>query len=172
MVGQIVRLCALADEEALLLIILDDLRRPNLRVVRVEPDIAKRTSLAQEVPALIKFDLNLPEPLTIGLGKFPLLIQSLFFFDEALNISEDGLIPKLTLHESLLSRGHGRNGTILCYAPLKLRSTAAGQHHDVPSDQEHREVLNFQVHALVGGPTALSAMLIRPAAVRFCCETA
>jgi hypothetical protein len=111
-VGQIVRLCALADEESLLLIILDDLRRPNLRVIRVEPDIAKGTSLAQEVPALIQFDLNLRKTLTIGLGKFPVLIQSLFLFDEALNISEDGLIPTLILHESLLSCGHDRNGTI------------------------------------------------------------
>jgi hypothetical protein len=36
----------LADEESLLLIILDDLRRANLRVFRVKPDIAKSSSLA------------------------------------------------------------------------------------------------------------------------------
>jgi hypothetical protein len=57
-----------------------------LRVVRVEPDIPKGTSLAQEVPALIQFDLDLREPLTIGLGKFPLLVQSVFLCDKALNI--------------------------------------------------------------------------------------
>ena len=73
-------------EHSLLLIILDDLRRANLRVVRVEPDIPKGTSLTQEVPALIQFDLDLREPLTIGLGKFPLLVQSVFLCDKALNI--------------------------------------------------------------------------------------
>jgi hypothetical protein len=103
--GQIVRLWALAGEKSLLLIILDDLRRANLRVVRVKPDITKGTSLAQEVPALIQFDLDLREPLTIGLGKFPLVVQSVFLCDKALNIIEDRLIPDLIFHESLLSRG-------------------------------------------------------------------
>ena len=45
-------------DQSLLLIILDDLRRANLRVVRVTPDVAKGTSLAQEVPALIQFHLT------------------------------------------------------------------------------------------------------------------
>ena len=58
----------LADDESLLLIILDDLRRANFRFVRIKPDVAKGTSLAQEVPALIQFDLDLREPLTIGFG--------------------------------------------------------------------------------------------------------
>ena len=45
--------------QSLLLIILDDLRRTNFRFVRVKPDVAKGTALAQEVPALIQFDLDL-----------------------------------------------------------------------------------------------------------------
>ena len=57
-----------ADDESLLLIILDDLRRTNFRFVRIKPDDAKGTSLAQEVPALIQFDLDLREPLTISSG--------------------------------------------------------------------------------------------------------
>ena len=97
--------CGLAHKESLLLIILDDLRRANLRVLRVKPDIAKGTSLAQEVPALIQFDLDLREPLTIALGKLPLVVQSVFLCDKALNIIEDRLIPDLILHERLLSRG-------------------------------------------------------------------
>jgi hypothetical protein len=98
-----------------------------LCVVRVEPNIAKGTSLAQEVPALIQFDLDFREPLTIGLGEFPLLVQSLFLSDKALNIIENWLIPNLILHESLLS-SHGdmiAGGTISCYAPPKLGSTEA-----------------------------------------------
>ena len=103
-------LSPLADEESLLLIILDDLRRPNLRVVRVKPDVAKGTSLAQEVPALIQFDLDFLEPLTIGLGKCPLLVQSVFLFDKVLNMIEDRLILDLIFHESLLPRRCDLNG--------------------------------------------------------------
>ena len=64
----------LADDESLLLIILDDLRRANFRFVRVKPDVAEGTSLAQEVPALIQLDLDLREPLTISFGVCPLLM--------------------------------------------------------------------------------------------------
>lgn len=99
----------LPHKESLLLIILDDLRGANLRVLRVEPDIAKGASLAQEVPTLIQFDLDLREPLTIGWGKFPLVVQSVFLCDKALNIIEDRLIPDLILHERLLSRGNDWN---------------------------------------------------------------
>ena len=122
--GQIARLCAFVDEEFLLLIILDDLRRANFCVVRVKPDIAKGTSLAQEVPALIQFDLNVREPLPIGLGKFPLLVQSLFLCNKALNIIKDWLIPDLILHESLLSRGCDRNGHNLM---LRLTETVVNR---------------------------------------------
>ena len=56
----------LADNESLLLIIFDDVRRANFRFVRIIPHIAKSTPLTQEVPALIQFDLDLCEPLTVG----------------------------------------------------------------------------------------------------------
>ena len=90
------------DNESLLLIILDDLRRANFRFVRVKPDVAKGTSLAQKVPALIQFNLDLHEPLPIGFGVCPLLVQSVLLFDQALNMIEDRLIFGLILHERLL----------------------------------------------------------------------
>ena len=126
-----------ARGKPLLLIILDDLRRANLCVVRVEPDIAKGTSLAQEVPALIQFDLDLREPLTIGLGKFPLLVQSLFLCDKALNIIEDRLIPDLFLHEGLLSRGYDRNGHDFMLRPTETWVNRSSGQDDVPSEQEN-----------------------------------
>lgn len=86
-----------SSQPALLLIILNDLRRTNFRLVRVIPDIAQGTSLTQEVPALIQFDLDFLEPLTIGFGKFPLLVQLVFLCDKALNMIEDRLI--LIIHE-------------------------------------------------------------------------
>jgi hypothetical protein len=56
----------------------------GVRTVRrpVEPQITKGTTLAQEVPALIQFDLDLREALTIGLGKFPLVVQSSHIDDD------------------------------------------------------------------------------------------
>ena len=92
----------------LLLIILDDLRRANFRLVRVKPDVAKSAALAQEIPALIQFDPNLRQPLPISFGMRPELVQSMLFFDQALNVIEDRLIFDLILHENLLQRGCSR----------------------------------------------------------------
>mgnify|MGYP003519442304 CR=1 FL=1 len=89
----------LGDEESLLLIILDDLGRANFRFVRVKPDVTKSASLAQEVPALIQFDLDLCKPLTIDC---PLLVQSVFLCSQVLNVFEDGLILGVILHNSFL----------------------------------------------------------------------
>ena len=60
-----------SSPQSLLFIILDDLRRANFRFVRVKPDVAKGTTLAQEVPALIQFDLDFCEPLPISFGMCP-----------------------------------------------------------------------------------------------------
>ena len=95
-------LSSLVDDQTLLLIILDDLRWTNFCFVRVKPDVAKSTSPAQEVPALIQFDLDLHEPLTISFGVCPLFVQSVFLCDKALNMIEDRLIFDMILHESLL----------------------------------------------------------------------
>jgi len=92
----------LTSAHSLLLIILDNLRRANFRFVRVKPDVAQCTSLAQEVPALIQFNLDLRESLPIGFGVCPLLMQSVFLCDKALNMIEDRLIFDLILHESIL----------------------------------------------------------------------
>lgn len=95
----------LADDESLLLIILDYMRRANFGFVRIIPTIAKSTSLTQEVPALIQFDLDLCEPLTVGFCVSSLLVQSVFFFDKALDMNQNRLILGLVFHESLLQRG-------------------------------------------------------------------
>jgi hypothetical protein len=96
-----------------------------LRVVRVKPNVAKGTSLAQEVPALIQFHLNLHEPFTIGLGVCSLLVQSVFLFDKALNMIENRLIFDLILHESLLPRDVLGTVRLKCYAHQKLWSIDA-----------------------------------------------
>ena len=92
----------LGDEESLLRIILNDLGRANFRFVRVKPDVTKSASLAQEVPALIQFDLDLCKPLTIDFRECPLLVQSVFLCSQVLNVFEDGLILGVILHNSFL----------------------------------------------------------------------
>ena len=92
----------LGADESLLLIILDDLGRANLHFVRVKPDVTKRASLTQEVPALIQFDLDLRKPFTIDFRKYPLLIQSVFLCGQLLNVLEDGLILGILLHSGFL----------------------------------------------------------------------
>jgi hypothetical protein len=118
----------LTPPQSLLLIILDDLRWTNFCFVRVKSDVAKGTSLAQEVPALIQLDLNLREPLTISFRMCPLFVQSVFLCDKALNIIEDRLIFDLILHESLLPRGCDRNGQDLMLRPPETAvNRATGQ---------------------------------------------
>jgi hypothetical protein len=107
------------------------LRRANFRFVRIKSDVAKGTSLAQEVPALIQFDLDLREPLTIGFGVCPSLVQSVFLCNKVLNMIEDRLIFALILHESLLPRGCDRNGQALMLRPPETAvNRCSGQHGD------------------------------------------
>lgn len=96
------QLLSIGGEESLLLIILDDLGRANFRFVRVKPDVTKSASLAQEVPALIQFDLDFRKPLTIDFRECPLLVQSVFLCGQLLNVFENGLILGVILHNSFL----------------------------------------------------------------------
>jgi hypothetical protein len=88
----------LTPSQSLLLIIFNNLCRANFCVVRVKADLTKGASLAQEVPALIELNLDLLKPLAIGFGVCPLLVQSMFFCDKALNMIEDRLIFDLIVH--------------------------------------------------------------------------
>ena len=94
--------CTFAEDKSLRLIILNDLRRADFRFVRVKAGVAKRTPLAQEVPALIQFDLEFRELLTLSLGKCPLLVQSVFLCDKALNVIQNRLIFAVMFHEGFL----------------------------------------------------------------------
>jgi len=123
-----------------------------LRVVRVTPDVAKSTSLAQEVPTLIQFDLDLREPLTISCRVCPLLVQSVFLFDKALNMIEDRLIFDLILHESLLPRGCDGNGQALMLRPPETAvNRCSGQHDDPGVGCQKKENVPETISQRVGG---------------------
>lgn len=102
---------------ALLLIILDDFRRANFRLVRIKPDVAKGTSLAQKIPALIQLDPDLREPFPISFGMRLEPVQSMLFLDQTLNVIEDRLIFDLILHENLLEHGYDRNQCVSIVRP-------------------------------------------------------
>jgi hypothetical protein len=104
-----------------------------LRFVRVNPVVPKGTSLTQEVPALIQFDLDLREPFPIGFGVCPLLVQSVFLCDKTLNVIEDRLIFDLILHESLLlQRECDRNGQTFMLPPPETAVNRCSGQHDGP----------------------------------------
>lgn len=104
---------------------LDDLRRAHFGFVRVEPNVPKGTSLTQEVPALIEFNLEVGESLAIGFAETFLLVQPMFFGDQTLNVVEDRLILGLIVHERLLRMDRIETATVTCYACLRSRSTDA-----------------------------------------------
>ena len=129
----------LTEDPSLLLIILNDLRRADFRFVRVIAGVAERTSLAQEIPALIQFDVEFREPLTIDLGKRPLLVQSVFLRDKTLNVIQDRLIVGVMLHGGFLHADViPRSGcdvmpTRHCGQPLPNQSTMARQPFQTPA---------------------------------------
>ncbi len=123
-----------------------------MRFVRIKPDVAKGTSLAQEVPALIQFDLDFREPLTVGFGVCPLLVQSVFLCNKVLNVIEDRLIFDLILHESLLPRGCDRNGRALMLRPPETTvNRCAGQHDDPGVGCQNKENVPGLISLRVAG---------------------
>jgi hypothetical protein len=86
----------------LLLVSLDNRRRPDGRAVRIEAEFAQGAALPQPVPALIELDLDLSKAQSIAVGQGGLLVQMLFFAHEALDVFENAVIGGVTrfLHGS------------------------------------------------------------------------
>jgi hypothetical protein len=84
--------------ESLLLVILDDLRWTDVRLVRITPGVAQRAALAQEIPALIQFDFNVRQPIAIGICERPLPIEMMLFCNEPLDMIKHGLVCGLLIH--------------------------------------------------------------------------
>jgi hypothetical protein len=61
-------LTRLRDSRALLLVSLDDARRPFSSSISVVPGFAESPPLSKQVPGLVQSDLQLPQPLPIGVG--------------------------------------------------------------------------------------------------------
>ena len=72
---------ALLLRNDLLLVVLDYVGRARLRCVRILSELPQRSSLAQQVPALIELNLQFPESLPIFFAELALPLESLLFLD-------------------------------------------------------------------------------------------
>src|SRR5579864_8147590 len=72
----------------LLLVVLDGPGAARRGGVRVHPELLERAALPQQVPALVEADLELGEPLLVGVGRVPLRLgvpQRVLLVDELLD---------------------------------------------------------------------------------------
>src|SRR5437763_7057659 len=67
-------------------VLLDDLGRPQVRVLRVAPRFAQGTTLAQQVPALVELDVDRREPLARRFVERSLVEQSVVLRDKLLDV--------------------------------------------------------------------------------------
>ena len=76
---------ALSNERALLLVLLDDRRRSEVRRIGILSKLAERPPLAQQIPAPIELDLDRREPLAVIAVQVGSPIQPVFLVYEPLN---------------------------------------------------------------------------------------
>ncbi len=97
----------LSGARALLAVVLDRARVADLRAVRVDPGVAARAALAEEVPAAVELDRDLLEPAAVAgervlVGGVVLLAaqEAVLLVDEGLDAVQDGLVGhEPTVHD-------------------------------------------------------------------------
>src|ERR1700747_2801593 len=90
------------DRSLSLLVVLNNLRRPHMRLIWITSDLPQRLALPQQVPALIQLDINFRQPRTIGISARLVFEQAMLLCREALDNFEDGLIICFVFHNDLL----------------------------------------------------------------------
>ena len=83
----------------LLLVSFDDLRRPDMCLIRVAPCFAEGAPLAQEVPALIQFNIHCLQPFTVRITQSTFPVKAMLFRNELLNVVQDRLLCRLVFHK-------------------------------------------------------------------------
>jgi hypothetical protein len=69
-----------------LLIFFDDVRGPDLGLVRILSDSAERTTLTEKVPALVELDFYCPQPGTLFLGQRLLGLEPMLLGHQFLDV--------------------------------------------------------------------------------------
>jgi len=87
-------------------VLLDDFGRPGVRLGRIAAGFAQRAPLAQQVPALIQFDLNVGQ----AFAAVRSLLEPVLFGYQALDMDEYGLVLIVFFHGHLVGckRGVGK----------------------------------------------------------------
>jgi len=80
---------------SLLLVVFYRLCRPGFRLIGIFAKLAKGAPLPQQVPALIRFYLQLVQALLVVNGKFVLLIELFLFLHQLVNVTEYRLVLSL-----------------------------------------------------------------------------
>src|SRR5712664_2232418 len=79
-------------------VLLDDFGRPGVRLGRIAAGFAQRAPLAQQVPALIQFDLNVGETLAASRIEGFLPEEPVLLGHQALNMGEHGCVLAMFFH--------------------------------------------------------------------------
>jgi hypothetical protein len=66
-------------------------------------ELSQSTALPQEIPALIKLDLQFRQMLAVLVGKLALSVEALFFFHQLINVTKHRFVSIFLRHVQLLS---------------------------------------------------------------------
>src|SRR5882672_79407 len=113
--------CDTTRKTALLLVVLDDFSRADMRIARVLPRLAKSSALTQQIPALIQFDNKFCELFAICIRRRPLRVQPMLFRRKALDMVEDRLVRCVILHNGVLRSACSQSSTAYSSAPPRAR---------------------------------------------------
>ena len=81
-------------------VLLDDFRRPGVRLGRISAGFAQRAPLTQQVPALIELDLHVRQAFAAFRCKRLLPEKPVLFGHQALDMGEHGLVLVMFFHGS------------------------------------------------------------------------
>src|SRR4030095_14609030 len=87
---------------ASLLIVFDDVRGPDLGLVRILPGRPQGASLTQQVPALIELDLDRLQTCALFLGEGLLFLEPVLLRDQLFDVPEHGSIGHFVRHSGPL----------------------------------------------------------------------
>src|SRR5262245_12387568 len=88
------------SQRALLLVVLDDLRGPDLRLVRILAEFAQRAPLPQEIPTLVELDAHRSKPRLVAGVLRPGRVESVLLVHELLDRREHLLVRRVFRHGS------------------------------------------------------------------------
>src|SRR5262249_46374305 len=91
--------------EPLLLVVLDDVGRPHLRLVRILAELAQRPPLPQQIPALIELDADRLEPRAPLIVELVLTAEGMLLVHELLDRPQNSFVGRVFVRHGFLPSG-------------------------------------------------------------------